>query len=482
MERFARRLDSGSASDRFGLARWTVTCLSWLIVAGVACFALPGTARAESLTPKVSPDRIADVPATGVDPFPDFANFSWRAFIALNWPALTGAEHRGEPDRFKAFGDPGPRVWETFKSRYEVFQPGPDGNALVPAPWASYLGRNPCGTDVSNSTKTVAAFTPYASFNQVTFKTGVFGPPLVAQNHTYTRYEVRVNRTEFDSIVAHQWYIRGKLPTVHKPGRFLPGSAEVKAAWRLLTDRDGPAVRRRYYIAHNAQVLDVAKSLRAGHPVCAPHDLALVGLHIVIKTTYRPQWIWASFEQVDNVPPAGKGAAREPDAKDAHVPYAYNNPALPQQLATLPAHSVSMQSLPKRDPEPTQVIRLHPINADIMAMNRAYWALPQIRNTVWRHYMLVTTQWPTTTVPDAPSNSGNPFPGGYVDPTKPVDVYQLPKKNAGPPPELANTTMETYLQAPQSSCMACHYEMSNARGSDFVTFMDNDANPAPKKP
>jgi hypothetical protein len=480
MGRLVRTLDSDRAGGRSGCRRWLVPCLSWLIVAGMACFALPGAARAAGPTPKVLPDRIADVPATQVDPFPDFANFSWRAFIALNWPALTGAEHRGQPDRYKAFGDPGPRVWETFKSRYEVFQRGPDGHARVPAPWASYLGRNPCGPGVDNRAKTVSAFTPYADFNQVTFKTGVFGSPLVAQNRTYTRYEVRVNRTEFDSIVAHQWYIRGKLPTLHKPGRFLPGSVEVKAAWRLLNGRDGPAVRKRYYIAHNAEVLDVAKSRRAGHPVCAPHDLALVGLHIVIKTTYRPQWIWSSFEQVDNVPPAGKGAAREPDAKDAHLPYAYNNPALPQKLAAHPLPPVSMQNLPKLNPEPTQVVRLHPINADIMAMNRAYWALPQIRNTVWRHYMLVTTQWPTTTVPDAPSNSGNPFPGGYVDPTKPVDVYQLPK-NAGPPPELANTTMETYLQAPQSSCMACHYQMSNARGRDFVTFMDNDANPAPKK-
>jgi len=37
----------------------------------------------------VLPDRIDDVPATKPDPFPAFNNFSWRAFIALAWPALT---------------------------------------------------------------------------------------------------------------------------------------------------------------------------------------------------------------------------------------------------------------------------------------------------------------------------------------------------------------------------------------------------------
>jgi len=38
--------------------------------------------------------------------------------------------------------------------------------------------------------------------------------------------------------------------------------------------------------------------------VCAKADIALVGLHIMIKTHYRPQWLWSTFEQVDNVPPA----------------------------------------------------------------------------------------------------------------------------------------------------------------------------------
>ena len=475
-----RRIDGNDGRIFSWLTARSLRRLCCVVLAGVACVACTAIANADDVTPKVLPDRIADVPATRVDPFPAFANFSWRAFIALNWPALTDAAHRGEPDRRKAFGDSGPRVWETYKSRYEVFQPGSDGRALVPSKWTSYAGRNPCGAAVDNRTTTLSAFTEFADFNQVTFKPGVFGAPLVAQNRTYTRYEVRMNRAEFDSIVSHQWYIRDKLPSADEPGRFAPGSIGVKAAWRLLTDRDGPAVRRRYYVVRNAEVLDVAKSLRAGHAVCVPHDIALVGLHIVIKTTYRPQWIWSSFEQVDNVPPAGTGAAREPDARDAHVPYAYNDPARPQRLAAEPEPPLSASNPPKLDPTPTQVVRLHPVNADLMAMNRAYWALPQIRNTVWAHYMLVTTQWPTTTVPDAPTNSGAPFPGGFVDPSQPVDVYQLPANNSGPVPNLANSTMETYLQDPASSCMACHHVMSNARGRDFVAFIDADANPAPK--
>ena len=88
-----------------------------------------GPAAAEDIARLVSADRVEDVPSTKADPFPDFDNFAWRAFIALNWPSLTDPEHRGVADRAKALGDPGPRVWETFKSRFELFQVAPDGRA-----------------------------------------------------------------------------------------------------------------------------------------------------------------------------------------------------------------------------------------------------------------------------------------------------------------------------------------------------------------
>ena len=127
--------------------------------------------------PQVSPDRTDDVAvAPGEDPLPLIDDFSWRAFIALNWPALTGAAHRGQPDRSKRFGDPGVRVWETWKARYEVFALG----APKPAEWNSYNGSNPCGGVSNETTKTLSAFSHFADFNQATFTLGPFANPLVA--------------------------------------------------------------------------------------------------------------------------------------------------------------------------------------------------------------------------------------------------------------------------------------------------------------
>jgi len=244
----------------------------------------------------------------------------------------------------------------------------------------------------------------------------------------------------------------------------------VKAAWRLLTAADTPAIRARYYVVPGAEVVDVARSRAAGGLICSRNDIALVGMHIAIKTLYRPQWIWSTFEHVDNVPPIGKGEAREPDAREAGVPYAFNDPARPQ--SDVEPATVDSPHPPLVDPDPMQVVRRHPIRSETMAMNRAYWALPQVRGTVWANYMLVATQWPTVTHPVSPDNDGRYFPGLRIDGDTPGENYQSDDQ-AEVESNLVNTTMETYAQDQPSSCMACHNAASNARGRDFVAILPN---------
>jgi hypothetical protein len=405
--------------------------------------------------PTVSPDALPDVPPTpdGQSPFPFFNNYSWRSFIALNWPALTSPAQRGQPDRSKRFGDTsGPRVWTTWKSQIEIFQPG----GAKPSDWTSYDGKNPCGEGFSNSVVTLSAFSPFSDFNQAIFALDRVGNPLVAQNGTYVRYEVRVNRQEFDSITDenHKWYIAANLPSPDNPVPFNVGSTEIKAAWRILTDKDTPAIRSRYYIVPDAQVFDVTAKK------CLKRDIALVGFHIVTKTADRPQWIWSTFEHVDNVP----GLSSEPKPPSG-VPFSFNDPSKPQTLdPRRPPPPISPTNQPVANPTPMQVVRLQKIGPtpddDTMKMNQAYWNLPEIKGTVWENYMLVATQWPTQTSPEKPDNNGVPFP---------IDGM-----------ETANTTMETYFQAPRQppftggSCMECH-QTSNAAGRDFVMFVTMDA-------
>jgi hypothetical protein len=396
-------------------------------------------------------DRIQEIPnlTPEIDKFPELDNFAWRAFISLNWPALTDAAHRGVPDRAKKPGDPGPRVWETFKARYELFQVGPDGKPIAPQPWTTYDGANPCGGEVDNREKTLATFEPFADFNQATFSGGASNP-LVAQNRTYTRYETRLNELEYSTLAQSGGVLGQNLPDVENPLRLPAGSIAVKAAWRILTPADTPDVRARYYVVEKANVVDVAKTVAARRVVCTKSDVALVGLHIVVRTLHRPQGVWATFEHVDNVPQA---SAVEPDAKKAGAPYSYFDASKPKlglwpEFGSPGTFPVSLEHPPKTDPEPNQVVRRHPIHLSTLAMSRYYWSLLGIKGTVWSHYMLTAVQWPSHALPVDPYNDGVFFPEGR-------------KEN------LANTTMETYFQDQPSSCMNCHQRF-NARGRDFV--------------
>lgn len=410
--------------------------------------------------PQVSPRSIDDISIIRADgdPFPLLDNFAWRAFIALNWPSLTDPAHRGEPDLGKGLGDSGPRVWETFKARYELFQVGADGNPAPPEPWATYQARNPCGAGTDPRGKTLATFEPFMDFNQPVFLKGIVATPLVAQNRTYTRYETRINKLEYEALGLSGWSQGKNLPSRERPARLPTGSIAVKASWRVLTAAETSAMRARYYVVEGVSVVDAARTVVAGHVVCTTSDIALVGLHLVIRTPFRPQGIWASFEHVDNVPPSRENSGDEPDAKIAGYPYSFF-PAGPPgedaaQLGRPAPFPVSMSHPPSPDPVPLQVVRRHPIHASTMTTNRTYWALPGIRNTVWKHYMLVADQWPTFTHPVDPSNEGGFFPSARRE-------------------NLANTTMETFTQDAPSSCMACHHAIANASGRDFVAMIDS---------
>ncbi|HQV04694.1 MULTISPECIES: hypothetical protein [unclassified Novosphingobium] len=409
----------------------------------------------------VVPDRLSDIELLRADkdPFPIVDSYAWRAFIALNWPALPGADRRGEPDRAKTIGDPGPRVWESFRSRHELFQLDQAAKASPTPGWSSYDGLNPCGPNVDNREKTVAAFEPFKDFNQPTFVLRKQGNPLVAQNGTYVRYETRINQLTYDAIAKPGWSMGQNLPTPDAPARMPSGSIAVKAAWRVLTDADTPAIRARYYISHGANIVDVARTKASGKTVCTKADLALVGLHIVVRTRFRPQGIWSSFEHVDNVPAIGKGPFREPDARDSGAPYSFYNPDHPErQLWPLygspQTKPVDLANPPSLSPVPNQVVRRLPIHGSTVTLNRQVSALPGIKGTVWEHYMLVATQWPTVTRPVAPFNDSVFFPEHRNE-------------------NLANTTMETYFQDRPANCMSCHHKVANSRGRDFVGIIDS---------
>ena len=396
--------------------------------------ALAGLASARAET-AVTPDPPTEVEAEGVDPFFVYDDFAWRTFLALNWPS----QAHGGPDRAARLADPGARVWERLAPR-EAF--------------LASRSENPCGAPPGD--KVVSSFTPYSEFNQTTFTPGEPDSPLVARNGTYVRYETR-----FGGFGA---------PPASAPWLAPVGAVAVKAAWRVLTGADNDAVRARFYVAHS-WITDVAASRAAGRVVCTQADLALVGLHLVVRTPNSPQGVWATFEHVDNVPPVGIDNTREPDPRDEGFGFDFNDPRRPQNEVWPPqgwraAAPVSADNPPSLDPAPSQVMRKHPLRSEIMSANRVFWAMPEVAGSVWRRYMLVAVQWPTVVAPRGPQNDGRYFPGLPPEPGGKASKYKVDEADDGR--NAANSVMETYHQDAPATCMACHHAVSNARGSDFV--------------
>jgi hypothetical protein len=176
--------------------------------------------------------------------------------------------------------------------------------------------------------------------------------------------------------------------------------------------------------------------------------VGLVGLHIIHKTAKGQQFIWATFEHVNNAPSTT-------DLKNNLKPWYtfYNAQCDPNtdHYQCQPNAQVSptlyFPHLPNDSyKDPIQVVRTTPISTtssnNIVGLNQYVWA--QINkanpNSVFLNYQLVNVLWA--------NNNTKIQPGATVPLTK-----GDPQPNPGTRP-VANTTMETYLQA--KTCIDCH--------------------------
>lgn len=375
----------------------------------------------------------------------DFDLFSWQSFVALNWS-------NDSNQKIGANGD-NSTIWETWKESYEVFL----ADGKTPAPWGQGSFVPPaCAPPVGDDVKLLLQVgkTPNVldELDQP-FKTG----PLIDQNGQYSRFEILMNEEMFNYVYDNGLYSFTKQQQFKGTVDFPSGNNStkkwgaimVKAAWKIL-GKDDDASR-----FHTTKALIYVPPTE--DPVipetCYVATVGLVGLHIGTKTEICPQWIWSTFEQVDNVPTFGQPVDKN------H--YNYYNPANgDKDLNNAPPRPWNPNIKGQR---PSQVKRLDPIYTGTDSLNKIFQQQFREVNpkSVWQYYQLVGTQWP---VNPEQKPAGNPFP-----------VY------------MANTTLETYIQGVvegdkvkfvpgvTSSCIGCHNGAtmkSNGKASDFTFLLE----------
>lgn len=410
--------------------------------------------------PALSPDVPPDVTITSntlEGQQRDFDQLSWATFIALNWPATAD----GEPDKRKVIGQDGdnPTVWEAWKETSEIFLPGgrrpPDWGTprTPPQDWPQS-----CKDLFQKGDRLLVQVSKVPNLltqSVQPFKTG----PLIDQNGRYARFEILVNQSIFQAILDGNLYSKQGQQNVKKV--VLPcgskqtgevGAIMVKAAWKLLSESEAQSGR---FHTSTAIIYTPASTDPPVAEKCERVAVGLVGMHIVHKTIGFPQWIWSTFEHVDNCPTNGEVADRP----------AYN-------FFKKDAAGLKLNEPPPRPWDPNkveppdrrlQVMRMIPLTASTKSLNAKFQAALRAADrsgkpSVWANYELISTQWPT-----------NPSKSCDVEAGAPVDRSGTPA-----PQFLGNSTLETYIQGKvpnvSSSCIECHANATTTQAvfSDFT--------------
>ncbi len=421
----------------------------------------------ESVNPnQANPDAIEDTGLENLQRGFDF--YSWRTFVALNSPADGSSIEKSHADT--------PTRWEdmdSFKQLLDVMLPA----KMLPPKWptdrkemeAEKVRLMPEGCRAQYKPGTMVVKMIEESFNEP-FKTG----PLIDQQGRYAIFDIMMNRQMFDYILAHHLFSKeGQQSAANvdlaidfpvgqnsKPETAQQkavvgdtGAFMLKVSWKIL----GPdEINAKNFHMVKALVSMPQPADPKVKPPCLPQTLGLVGFHAVHKTAGRPQWIWTSFEHARNVPDKNEVADRKFDGKysffdtDCKDNCPVVNATPPRPWDPDPALKLKFR---KGDPFKSQIVREIPLTDAARNMNKIFHSM--LKGTVWQHYILLSTQWPSAfgCASQHAQNADAPVPK--------TDFLKQPDMNCSPAPTyLANSTLETYSQGdiPQASsnCMGCH--------------------------
>jgi len=375
----------------------------------------------------------------------EFDLYAWQMFLALNWPT----DDRGEPAGQINQTFVGPPRWTLWHDSSTIFQANgatPTACGQPPQLRALALSRNldlpvsqglpsfqlEANARVSQrSTRYLGVMSAVGELNAANLGSDIkqaFSGPLIDQNGNFVFYEILIDPNEITYLCDHKLYnINGQVDFSKNGGKVdMPighplqdwsGSFELKLAWKIMAGTDDPS---RFFV-EDAYVMDQGAD---GKPLQRKVKVGLVGMHIGHKSETSPQWIWATFEQVDNL---DVDQVKHPNLRASF------NDANCSICTTNFAPQKGKDGVYPRIP--VQLSRAIPIPADKVALNAEAASTLGTLGTVWQYYQLIDTQWPTD--PTAPPSS---WDSGLAQ--------SVTNKSGGRPTPvfLTNITMESYFQ------------------------------------
>lgn len=424
-----------------------------------------------------SPDELCshipyDVNETftlGYDSFLDslhqipFDVFSWQTFIALNWPS----DSSGNPQGGSLTSSGAPRVWEHYTDPAVIFghsnpslvfqleQAGRNGQKFF------YMDAKAPLPLLPNNTIDMSEL----SHNKLKGFLEADGHPLIDRNLNFALYEIKINPVETLFIKSnglstlqgiYDYATRSSVSSIDLPASDSAtgnaGSMEIKASWRILIPALGDDTTR--YYCRRATIYIDSMHTRNRQPLLLTNvQVGLVGMHIIRKTAkVSANEIWTTFEHIDNTPDDAQQAQQSDRQWSFYKPACLNCTPnnVPDTIAgdggryiwetTMPyARQYAVQAPGQQldDSFGTQVVRTYPIYKYTDMVNQLWQT--KLKGMVWANYRLIGTQWKQSEVTSSPTA----------------------------PNFLANTTLETYIQA-DASCISCHNQANIIYKNDTI--------------
>jgi hypothetical protein len=249
-----------------------------------------------------------------------------------------------------------------------------------------------------------------------------------------------------------------------------PGSMEIKSSWKILGPGDDP--KRFFCVDQDIPKLKTVTDPMTGLKKIVPSEdpiratLGLVGLHIVDTVDAHPEFIWATFEHIDNAPGLAGDGIKPEDAVDGTRDYTFYSlgtkrsecnvnakatMALDEATQVLTPSTQVMRQFRYGNPDDSGVNRP---DEDVATLNRDVHARLKAADSVWQYYHLVGVVW---------INDKNDFKSN----DDPIDDAVLKGEI-----RLSNSTIETFTQHDKSppplsrpNCFRCHTANSEAKGT-----------------
>ncbi|HEY1751192.1 MAG TPA: hypothetical protein VGG29_08005 [Caulobacteraceae bacterium] len=368
---------------------------------------------------------------------------AWQMFLSLQWP--TNNQGQAAPTLTDtAFGEPHWTLWHNSSTIFQTDGAKPaacGGGALramaltrdMTKPVSKGLmAFSPAATAGTNprSTRFLGVISAVGELNVAKLEeiSQAFSGPMIDQNGQFVFYEIMIDPNEVGYLCDNSLYNingqvaftkgGGKVDMPHgTPNADWSGSYELKFAWKIIGPKDDAS---RFYTTP-AVVMDQGPN---GQPIERKVTVGLVGMHIGHKSETSPQWIWATFEQVDNL--------AVDNVAHPNLNPSFFDPNCPICTVDQQPQQGSNGAYPR---VPTQAWRTIPIPPDKLHLNQEAQAVLAKMGSIWQYYQLIDTQWPT----GPRAKPANPL-GQLPDP--------ITNKSGGDPTPvyLTNITMETYFQ------------------------------------